>query len=488
MGKKSKRRGGTGGGRKGRHAGAGVGAGEVGVSSGSYLDQLIAATASRAATPTLTPAEAVALLETVPPPTSLKGIVSTNDDPGKCALCLSPSALVVPCGALGEAFSIVPQSCCGKRFRNACVGADNNRGTALDLVGELFSIVPQLCCGKRFCNACLGADDNCGTALDLLGERRCTFCNCTESDRAMKIFESREPWAHYSMGIVHCHSEDLWTNGAFDLMVQAASQGHPEAFLSLSELCRGEWGYPRDLMAAQAFAMKARSLHPDLALRSNEILVGVAEGYLEDGAVEEADAIFTDVAKEADSNALDVDLCDKLVVYLYPMEQYQLAGEMSAMSFCHGAIESALCASDCYALSEHYALSKLWLSVACKTKSGYDDAVEKWSERAQHKMVEDVHMCWSHAKQRRDEIRSELCWIRDSCGGCGAALEGDTRKYCRGCMAFCYCSRECQKLHWNRPDADGGHSTECKEAQDQARKILAAIQFGKVDLSSKKNE
>ena len=304
----------------------------------------------------------------------------------------------------------------------------------------------------------------------------------------MKIFESREPWAHYSMGIVHCHSEDLWTNGAFDLMVQAASQGHPEAFLSLSELCRGEWGYPRDLMAAQAFAMKARSLHPDLALRSNEILVGVAEGYLEDGAVEEADAIFTDVAKEADSNALDVDLCDKLVVYLYPMEQYQLAGEMSAMSFCHGAVESALCASDCYALSEHYALSKLWLSVACKTKSGYDDAVEKWSERAQHKMVEDVHMCWSHAKQRRDEIRSELCWIRDSCGGCGAALEGDTRKYCRGCMAFCYCSRECQKLHWNRPDADGGHSTECKEAQDQARKILAAIQFGKVDLSSKKNE
>ena len=238
-------------------------------------------------------------------------------------------------------------------------------------------------------------------------------------------------------------------------------------------------------MAAQAFAMKARSLHPDLALRSNEILVDVAEGYLEDGAVEEANAILTDVAKEADSNALDVDLCDKLVVYLYPMEQYQLAGDMSARSFCHGAVESALCASDCYALSEHYPLSKLWLSVACKTKSGYDDAVEKWSQRprAQHKMVEDVHMFWSHAKQRRDEIRSELRWIRDSCGGCGAALEGDTRKCCRGCMAFCYCSRECQKLHWNRADADGGHSTECKEAQDQARKILEAIQSGKVDLS-----
>ena len=152
---------------------------------------------------------------------------------------------------------------------------------------------------------------------------------------------------------------------------------------------------------------------------------------------------------------------------------------MSARSFCHGAVESALCASDCYTHIEHYALSKLWLSVACKTSSGF---------RCFKKMTDGTFepTAWSRFKELRDEIRAKLREISDSCGGCGAALEGDTRQYCRGCKAFCYCSRECQKLHWNRADADGGHRAECKEAQDQACKILEAIQSGKIDLSKNK--
>ena len=440
MGKKSKRRGGTGGGRKSRQAATVVDAGDTGGSSRLACDQLAA--------PALTPAEAVALLETVPPPTSLKGIVSTNDDPGKCALCISPNALNNPFG---------------------------------------FEYLPRLCCGKRVCLACIGADANCelncGYALDLLGERRCTFCNGKASEDVQKAALSREPWAQYSMGIFHCDlgGTPALLNEAFACMVQAASRGHPQAFLKLSDLCRGEKGHPCDLTAAKAFAKKARSLHPDLRLESNKALMDIAMDHLQDGAVEEVMGILSDIAKEADRDALDGDLCDRIAVTAHKIEQHQLAGDMSARSFCHGAVEMALCASDCYFLSENYALGKLWLSVACKTKSGYDCAVERV-----YGTVEQ--MGWSNCKQRRDEIRTELREIRDSCGGCGDALEGDTRKYCRGCMAFCYCSRKCQKLHWNRSDADGGHRTECKEVQDQARKILEAIQSGKVDLPSKKNE
>ena len=143
---------------------------------------------------------------------------------------------------------------------------------------------------------------------------------------------------------------------------------------------------------------------------------------------------------------------------------------MSARAFCRGEKETSLIVSDCYELSENYALSKLWLSVACKFKSAYD--VKKAGGTFEQKP-------WSFFKRRRDKLRSKLREISDSCGGCGAALEGDTRQYCRGCKAFCYCSRECQKMHWNR--TDGGHRAECKEAQDQACKILEAIQSGKID-------
>ena len=37
--------------------------------------------------------------------------------------------------------------------------------------------------------------------------------------------------------------------------------------------------------------------------------------------------------------------------------------------------------------------------------------------------------------------------LRDQCGGCGDALEGKRRQYCKQCKTYCYCNRDCQKLH-----------------------------------------
>ena len=434
MGKKSKRRGGTGACKGGS----------------SFRDRLTAAAASGAAGPGVTPAEALALLETVPPPPSLKGIISTNDDPGKCAMCLSPAALVVPYGDIGVAFSSVARPCCG----------------------------------KRLCTACR-ADANCGYAPDLLGEHRCTFCNSKSKgalNKALKIASLRKPWVQHSIGV--CSLQDDSPNQAFNYLVKAASQGHPEAFLELSQLCRGKCGYPRDLMSAQAFAKKARFFHPDLRLLSNWELLDIAKQYCEDGAFEEFMDILSDIAKQVDPNALDGALCDSIASSAYRINETQFSSNMWVRAFCFGHVRSALRASDCYFVMKHYALSKLWLSVACKTSSGFHSFMILNDDGNGHKP-----MFWSSLKfkQRRDEIRSELREIRDSCGGCGAALEGDARQYCRGCKAFCYCSRECQKLHWNR--ADGGHRAECKEAQDHACKILETIQSGKIDLFlSKKNE
>ena len=54
------------------------------------------------------------------------------------------------------------------------------------------------------------------------------------------------------------------------------------------------------------------------------------------------------------------------------------------------------------------------------------------------------------------------------------------RKMCRRCRTYCYCSRECQELDWNR--AIYGHREECMEVAAEMRKLLAAIQNGQLQL------
>jgi len=71
-------------------------------------------------------------------------------------------------------------------------------------------------------------------------------------------------------------------------------------------------------------------------------------------------------------------------------------------------------------------------------------------------------------------VRSQrlLREVRDSCGGCGAEFEGKERKFCSGCRAYCYCSRDCQKMHWNRKE--NGHREDCKGLTELKQKMKEA--------------
>lgn len=116
-------------------------------------------------------------------------------------------------------------------------------------------------------------------------------------------------------------------------------------------------------------------------------------------------------------------------------------------------------------LGGKHALSKLWLDVARLSKSLYRStmAVATGEERT-----------WKDSQSERDEVRSKLREMRNSCGGCETVLAGETRKYCRCCLTYCYCNEDCQKKHW-----DGGHREECKEVEEHMRKIVKAIRLGK---------
>ena len=266
-------------------------------------------------------------------------------------------------------------------------------------------------------------------------------------------------WAQHFYGTSLDESEKL--EEAASWYQRAASHGHPEAFLALAGIYRCGMGCPLDLKLARLYAEKARSLHPGLGVLCNRILLSVAVNFSKDGLEKEADAILCDLVHQ-DNDALDGDLCERTAASLYTMGLYRLSGEMRLKAFCLGYLGSSFSAAECYFVAGNYPHCKLWLSVACQTKGWFFK--EEFQPHGK--------MFWVSRESRRDEFRSKLREIRNSCGGCGAALEGKMRKYCRGCKAYCYCSRECQKVHWNR--SEDGHSAECKrvmELKEKAKSI-----------------
>ena len=405
MGKKSKRRGGGGGGGK-RNAGHNRIDGDQLTASGGTPDTLFSAE------------EAAALLR-VPTPSSLRGITSTNDHPDKCVDCLSP---------LLECHVVFP------------------------------------CCGRVSCNDCEESPDHPRFILDLRGQKRCALCNTLASKHDAILKQEAhlgKPWAQCILAgrlLADSPTASLYW------LRRAASAGHPFAFLILSRIYLDGEKVNRDLQLSRGFAVKARSLCPALGLRCNRRLLNVADAYIESGEKNEADDILLSITRETDESALDVKLCTSVAA---SVSDGNVSAEMYVRSFCYGRIESALSASRMFYFCHKLALSKLWLDVACKSKSLYTSAVDADTGET---------MTWADYEEERNDIHSHLRKMRNSCGGCGTALSGDRRKYCRCCRTYCYCNEDCQKKHW-----DNGHREECKEVEDHMRNILRAIRLGRFD-------
>ena len=381
-------------------------------------DQLTASggTSATADTDTFSAEEAAALLR-VPKPRSFKGIISTNDEPDKCIHCFS-DVLV--------------------------------RG------------VISPCCGKVCCLDCSNSPDHNCQILDLRGKYRCTFCNALVSKRDAILKQEAQlgkPWAQFTL------SRRLLANAptdSFHWLRKAARAGDPYAFDKCAKIFLGGYGTNRDLRLARSFAQKVRSLHPGLGLLCNRRLLDVAEAYIESGEKNEANNILSGIVRESDENALDANLCCDIASLI--IDDHSSA-EIYAQSFCYGRIESALNASFQFFYCEKHALSKLWLDVACKTNTLYTTVVD-------HGKM----MSWADQSSYRDIHQSKFREMRNSCGGCGGALSGERRKYCRCCRTYCYCNEDCQKKHW-----ENGHREECKQVEVHMRRILRAIRFGRFD-------
>ena len=67
--------------------------------------------------------------------------------------------------------------------------------------------------------------------------------------------------------------------------------------------------------------------------------------------------------------------------------------------------------------------------------------------------------------------------LRKFCWTCEVELNIGNRKLCKGCKAFCYCSVDCQKTHWDM--SEDGHRSELRKAFRNSNVKAAIAQFGR---------
>ena len=350
---------------------------------------------------------------------SLKGIVNTNENPHCCSVCLGPVALV------GDA---------------------------------LFNF----CCGKIACGKCNDA----GKFYDKNADR-CLLCNAT-SIGAIGIIKKQakkgHAWAQNALAIRYGKGVQV-TRSSYDAvrwLRKAAAKGHPGAMLNMSISCRLGEGCSRDLAEARAWAEKAASIDGYFKDAAINELASVALTYEKDCKRDEAQSTLS-VILEMDIENVATDAATQ---YTLGRLYFNVDGDFSSalkwfskcvMQGCDA--DAAYCAMGCCLNLQRYAEAKLWLSFASRARK---DIPDHWVEHVLH-------------------FQQDLRDLRQSCKVCSAPLDRSNRKLCKGCKgckAHCYCSRECQKVHWNR--SGDGHREECKRVMGLKEKAKSIEWQGKL--------
>ena len=335
----------------------------------------------------------------------LKGIISTNDDPLCCAACF----VVFPDGVYGK-----------------------------------YSVTFG-CCGKQVCHVCDEAD-----CVYDPNTRTCRMCNTTNVSNIgvwKKNAKKGHGWAQRILAQAFYDGDGV-AQSYYDTVRwdrKAAAKGHPLAYYSLSyRYMNGEGGCKRDLLEAIKCMKAMVDFDPRLIFEADNVMCDIAAGYVDDDNHDEAIAILQPLAEKGNALAQH-----SLGRAYYFMDQETLALKWFTDAALHGQEHSACVAMACcrFVKPIPWAQARFWWSAA--RKRGEDN--ERMRE------------------EKMNQIRRELREIRESCKTCGVDLNASNRKLCKGCKTYCYCSVECQKIHWDR--SDDGHRAECKEVMALAKKI-----------------
>jgi len=350
-------------------------------------------------------------------PISLKGITSTNDDPSRCVICSE----LFPVGRYHAVSAVNP------------------------------------CCGKRACADC---DDKPG-AFYVESQDRCVLCHTIGCRTSIGLLKKKakkgHAWAQEILGglFYSGRSVAMSDHEALRWFRKAAASGHPMAVVMVGHMLLEGDGCEKNLSSARAHLERAISLDENIAGEAREMLVSVAVSYQQIHEFETAITILAPLAE------LGVDLARHNLGIAYSNNGYsskaldtfgQIASEEGLLEG-PAAFEAAMI---CSAMEHMWPQARFWLSMGIKNLRSILPSCEN------PKRLIGLFSA----------VRTDLRKIRDQCGGCGATLQGDMRKKCGGCKTFCYCNRDCQKAHWNRPN--DGHRKECKEVMELKRKVKGA--------------
>ena len=329
------------------------------------------------------------------------GVISSNPDPDSCVICSNNL----------------------KRW------SDEYRG-----MGTL-----NLCCGSDVCGHCrtMGKHVKDGGSCHVCGMSGPTL------QQAKRNAKKGIPWAQFHLG-------RSFTTGDFTMQSdyeairwyrKAAAQGHPFANYALARCYMEGLGCEIDLRLSKE--MCKLSLAQDPVVMKNyfyDSMIILAEKYYNNGDLDQRDDLLETLLRGSPDN-LPADTQYRLGGALLLAENWISAEEIFLSSAMNGHVLSAWNLQVFFSEESLFAKQKVWI-----------DHVKKNIVLLPKSQSYNFRMTIEKAKKNFRELRG-------ACASCGVLLDRSTRKLCGGCHTYCYCSRQCQKQHWNNRHC--GHKTEC---------------------------
>ena len=359
----------------------------------------------------------------------LKGVVNTNDDPMACAICSVSTE-----GECTVASTVMV--CCGKSICNStCLPG-----------AEVYYSCP--CCRKitRYSSPS-------------------TILSLTKKNAKMG-----HVWAQFFLATCYAHGADSLRPSdteTFRWAEKSAKKGHPDAMCSIGFCYMHGRGVREKSARAQHWFESAleAGVHPRKCVKA---LSEMATNYLGLGTSEgdtKGKTLLLSLTAEGPDPILQ-----RAFTLLGMVHEREGSQTLAYESFTSAALSSTKMKST--AVAVHKAMT-------CALELGKIIEAKYWMAKVTISEVSFVSLeSKKNAVSELINFRRKLRQMRDTCGGCGVTFDGQQRKFCRGCHTFCYCSRECQKLHWNRKN--GGHREDCKGSAELKRRMKEAMHMHNV--------